>query len=79
MMLVIVCIVGLSVLDDQVNVWDKYTVAPDCNGTVPQTEGVCKWSNTTWLSCENTTNYANVHLKSKTVWCEPIELYDVRT
>ena len=58
---------------------ETYTNAPDCNGTLPQGAGICKWSNHTWIVCKNATGYeADEHLR-KMAWCEPIEFYDVRT
>lgn len=77
-------IVGVSVIDNQINVWKQYDTAPACNDTAPAcnetlTVGVCRLSNTSWLVCEKPTGFeADEHLRTS-AWCKAEVLYDVRT
>jgi hypothetical protein len=73
----ILIIVGISVLDNQVGIWNKYENAPVCNET--RTVGLCKLSNTSWLNCEKSPTNGIMPQWENIVMCQQIELYDVRT
>ena len=75
--ILIVIVVGISVLDNQVSIWNKYENAPLCNET--RTVGICKLSNTSWLNCEKSPTNGIMPQWENIVTCQQIELYDVRT
>jgi hypothetical protein len=76
-LMLIMTLIVQAIITNQQQQFNQYANAPDCNGTIPQTEGICKWSNRTWIMCEKPL-LSDVHLKD-TVWCKPVELYDVTT
>ncbi len=55
----------------------KYTNAPSCNNEIPTTPTICKFSNTTWLVCEEQPEDA--HGFKTIINCVEVDKMDVRT
>lgn len=67
--------IGLISVPHQLTTFEKYKYAPACNNEIPSEPGICKWSDTVWLVCENESSL----IYGEILNCTEVSSFDVQT